>query len=146
MKTFILISALFTALSFSASAHAAKALTCELEDGMNGMPENATLVVLDWLNLDCHNKAGDDYTVRASGIGAGLRIGGDGKFKIVCPLVRKHKLEGTYFGVKLSAGVMAGVDVAVMSNTRLGGCFLVGASLKQLGASVTIEKFEIKKN
>ena len=132
----------------SISAPAAPTLHCEpnyMEDrGVSGI----TSFVYDAASFDCNVKnSKDQYHIEMRGIGAGLRIEGEGgSYRLVCPLVRKKKLVGGFVGAKISAGFFSGGDVAVLTNKTLGVCFLYGVTLEQVGASVSVDYMKITKD
>ncbi len=89
----------------------------------------------------CKNNKGKHFYVTIDGRGLNWQISG-GKLAIHCPFVKKSKLSGSYYGIKVSAAAVVGGTVGIFSNKRLGICYLAGLEIG-LGASVLIDELSI---
>lgn len=136
-----------TILLFASYAQAAPSLFCEGHgEHEYGVPSQATLVTDNWMDLNCVNRKGEHYIVQLEGYGIGVQIQVNQYFVISCPLVRKSKLTTTtFYGVNVSASLVAGPAASLLSNKNLGVCTMVGVNLG-IGAAVSFDSMKIYKD
>jgi hypothetical protein len=73
-----------------------------------------------------------------SKVGYGFRGSADEGIFFTCPTVYRENLTNRKFiGLKASASVILGVDVAVFSNSRVGICILTGIQIASIGGGIS---------
>ena len=115
----------------------ARVLECSV-DILEKKHSNKAVVFVDRMKGSCE----DDYSFEALGYGLGLDLAGITAVEIMCPGIDNP--EGTFYGVRASVDVSVGLDISEFINGD-GACFLVGASVLGLGASISVGTLTIKK-
>lgn len=132
------------ALITTSVVHAAPSLLCRARwDGASD-GNNGAFLIGENMEADCSTKINREErsaSVYFFGVGPGLRIS-DERFILSCPLVRKSKMNGAFYGIKVAAVAGIGAHVGVFTNQRLGVCVLTGVDIG-VGAEVTIGKMEV---
>jgi hypothetical protein len=140
----------FVTMLVSQSAFAGFTLTCKAWVDMphsSDVEMNGGLFIGEagaWICEGTGKLKGNQYLLEMFGLGPSMRIDIASIGTLVCPTVKKSRIEQGYGGVKVSAGALVGGSVVVMFSKRMGACFFTSAALSA-GASATIGGYSIKK-